>query len=186
MLHRWSLSYIIVQPEFSVPVGMRNRLSRAAFVPLQIRVWHNPPCQWGSHSSDRMSLKQQLILPTYVVFFTSMQNMQQTPQCCITAFICRSEAILLNLGSTLHSYCVPCHGRMGQEGMCYVGSFQNGEKEWKKEKGFLWNKMALTAWGQAYGPHTAHYHFPAASLIQDGIQLLLNTTYTSYFSWSQG
>lgn len=45
------------------------------------------------------------------------------------AYICRSEAILLNLGYTHHSYCVPCQRRMGQEEMWYEGLFQGGKKK---------------------------------------------------------
>lgn len=47
---------------------------------------------------------------------------------------CRSEAILLNLGYTLHSYCVPCQGKMGQEGMCCVGSFRSRRRGGRRKK----------------------------------------------------
>lgn len=70
------------------------------------------------------------ILSTFVVYFPprhpgkNKYKSSSHPCACFIAYICRSEAILLNFGYTLHSYCVPCQGRMGQEGMCYVGSFR--------------------------------------------------------------
>lgn len=52
MLHRWSLSYIIVQPEFSVLVGMRNRLCH------ELRLCHCNPESDISHrvNEDHMAV----------------------------------------------------------------------------------------------------------------------------------
>lgn len=79
---------------------------------------------------------------------------RQNKQAGFIAYICRSEAILLNLGYTLHSYCVPCQGRMGQEGMCYVGSFR------KKEIQFFQTKWHRVPEDRLTGlvPHLAGFH----------------------------
>lgn len=123
MLHRWSLSYIIVQPEFSAPVGMRNRLCH------ELHLCHCNPVRDISHpvNEDHMAMtgcrlkSNQSCLHVLFALHPSLR--------CFIAYICRSEAILLNLGYTLHSYCVPCQGKMGQEGMCYVGSFRRRRKK---------------------------------------------------------
>lgn len=129
MLHRWSLSYIIIQPEFSAPVGMRNRLCH------ELHLCHCNPERDISRpvNEDHMGMTgcQLKSNSSCVVRPASRggKKKKQTPLCCFIAYICRSEAILLNLGYTLHSYCVPCQGRMGQEGMCYVGSFSRKKKK---------------------------------------------------------
>lgn len=138
MLHRWSLSYIIVQPEFSVPVGMRNRLCH------ELHSCHcNPECDI-SHpvNEDHMAVTGCRLKSSssclHVLFASHPGKIISSlpPVLFFIAYICRSEAILLNLGYTLHSYCVPCQRRMGQEGMCYVGSFK---KKIKKSSSFKQN-----------------------------------------------
>lgn len=74
-------------------------------------------CQFKKTNKNSKSSGGRAICP-------ASRQKEATSHCCFIACICRSEAILLNLGYTLHSYCVPCQGRMGQEGMCYVGSFR--------------------------------------------------------------
>lgn len=138
MLHRWSLSYIIVQPEFSAPGGMRNRLCHELHLchcnlkrdishPVNEDHMAMTGCQLNSNSSC-----------LHVLFALHLGKNRQPPLCCFIAYICRSEAILLNLGYTLHSYCVPCQGRMGQEGMCYVGSFRKKKIQFFQTK---WHRL---------------------------------------------
>lgn len=100
-------SYIIVQPEFSAPVGMRNRLCH------ELHLCHCNPERDISRpvNEDHM--------PTTGCQLSSSSSCLHVLQanephvCRVIACISRSEAILLNLGYTLRSYCVSCQGRMG-------------------------------------------------------------------------
>lgn len=116
-----------------MPVGMRNRLCH------ELHLCHcNPECDISCPvSENHMAMTGCPLKSNSSVLFPlhpgkKKKEKSNLPLCCVAAFICRSEAILLNLGYTLHSYCVPCKGRMGQEGMCYVGSLTKKRK--KKEK----------------------------------------------------
>lgn len=152
MLHRGSQSYIIVQPEFTAPVGMRNRLCH------ELHLCHcNPQCDI-SHpvNEDHMALTgcQLKSNSSHLhVLFALRPGRISNPSCCFIAYICRSEAILLNLGYTLHSYCVSCQGKMGQEGMCYVGSF-------RKRIQFCQAKWHRLPQDRLTGLHAAHYRLP--------------------------
>lgn len=135
------MSYIIVQPEFSVPVGMRNRLCH------ELHLCHcNPECDISCPvGENHMAMTGCPLKNNSSVLFPlhpgkkKGKKKSNLPLCSVAAFICRSEAILLNLGYTLHSYCVPCKGRMGQEGMCYVGSLTKKEKRKKRSSALKQN-----------------------------------------------
>lgn len=110
MLHRWSLSYIIVQPEFSALVGMRNRLCH------ELHLCHCRPERDISRpvNEDHMAVTGcQLKSNSSCLHVLHPGNTNNLPCAVFIAYICRSEAILLNLGYTLHSYCVPCQGEDG-------------------------------------------------------------------------
>lgn len=91
------------------------------------------------------------------------------------AYICRNVAILLNLGYTLHSYCVPCHGRMGQERYAWW-RFISGRR--KKSSSFKQNGTNCPRTGVR-----ASYRMlpsPRMSWVQNGIQLLLWASKTAH------
>lgn len=103
---------------------MRNRLCH------ELHLCHcNPECDISRPvNEDHMAITGCQLKSNsswlHVLFALHPGKISSLPSAGFIAYICRSEAILLNLGYTLHSYCVPCQGRMGQEGMCYVGSFR--------------------------------------------------------------
>lgn len=157
---------------------MRNRLCH------ELHLCHcNPECDISRPvNEDHMAMTGcQLKSDSSWLHVSFVLHPGKISSACFIAYICRSEAILLNLGYTLHSYCVPCQGRMGQEGMCYVGSFR------EKKNPVLSNKMAQTAWGQAYRPHTAHYHLPGCHEIGMAFSYFSEQVkHTLHLYWSQG
>lgn len=183
MLLRWSLSYIIVQAEFSVPVGMRNRLCH------ELHLCHcNPECDISLPvNEDHMATTGYRLKRSssclHVSFVSHPGKNQQPPLCCFIAYICRSGAILLNLGYTLHSYCVPCQEKMGQEEMCYVGSSKKKKIQFFETK---WHRLPedrltgliqhITISRQCHELRTALSFFLSAT----------NTTYTLYLLRSRG
>lgn len=98
MLHCCSLSYIIVQPEFTPPVGMRNRLCHEMHLchcnlECDIRQSVNENHMAMTRCPLKSNFELAVILSTSV---TPASRKKTSPLCCFIAYICRSEAILLN------------------------------------------------------------------------------------------
>lgn len=133
---------------------MRNRLCHELHLcHCTPGAWHKPPCQWGSHGNDRVSVKKRLIL-TYMCCLPCIQAKKKSGAGVYCLHL-QKWSHLAQLG--LHpSFLLRALSREDGARRDVLCRFHLE----KKKNPVLSNKMARTAWGQAYRPHTAHYHLP--------------------------
>lgn len=194
-MHRWSLSYIIVQPEFSVLVGMRNRLCHELhFCHCDPGVWHKPPCQWGSHANSRVSVekKKKKLNSSRQKNKTSKSNKNNNKK--------SPWAVLLPAFAEVKPSCstwvtpfipIAClvKGGWGKKGcVMYV---HLGKKR-QSNFFFFWNKMAEAARGQAHRPRRLQHIYPPSGcfafrmiqLLYFSLQIKKQQQYISIFNWN--
>lgn len=161
-------SYIIVQPEFSVLVGMRNRLCHELhFCHCDPGVWHKPPCQWGSHANSRVSVEKRNSsrpLSAFVLHPSKNKQQKQQQKKLPGLLLLPAFAEVKPSCSTWVTPFIPIaclvKGGWGKKG-CVMYVHLGKKQQNKKKIHFCFgNKMAQTAWGQAHRPRTAHYHPP--------------------------